>query len=306
MTDFHAHVRDYLRIRRALGFKLTFHGQVLPQFASYLQAAGASTLTVQLAVAWAGRPEGVKPISLAHRLGVVRGFARYLKTIDPATELPPSGIWPTSNPRPTPYLWQEDDVRRLLEAARQLRPPLRALSHEALFGLLACSGIRIGEALSLARGDVDLAEGVLTIRQAKFDRVRLVPLHPSATEALRRYADDRERLCPRPRSTTFFLSSVGTALRYEEVRVSFVELTTALGLRTPTVRPRIHDLRHSFSVRSLINWHRAGADVAPRMAALSNYLGHLSPAGTNWYLSAAPELMELAAARLDARFAVRR
>ena len=146
MTDFHAHVRDYLRIRRALGFKLAFHGQVLPQFASYLQAAGAATLTLELAVAWAALPEGVKPISLAHRLGVVRGFARYLQTIDPATELPPSGIWPTRTLRPTPYLWQEEDVVRLLEAARQLRPPLRALSHETLFGLLACSGIRIGRA----------------------------------------------------------------------------------------------------------------------------------------------------------------
>lgn len=303
MTDFHAHVRDYLRLRRALGFKLAFHGQVLPQFASYLEAAGATTLTVELALAWASVPAGVKPISRAHRLGVVRGFARYLQTIEPATELPPSGIWPTRNLRPTPYLWKDEDVVRLLEAARQLQPPLRALSLEALLGLLACSGIRIGEALALVRDDVDLAAGVLTIRQAKLDRVRLVPLHPSASEALRRYAEQRERLCPRPSSTSFFLSGAGRALGYDGVRDSFVTLTTALGLRTATVRPRIHDLRHSFSVRNLVDWQRAGAEVAPRMAALSNYLGHQSPAASYWYLSAAPELLELAAARLDARLA---
>lgn len=302
MTDFDSYVRDYLRARRALGFKLVFPGQVLPQFAAYLDAAGASTLTVGLAIDWAGLRQGVQPISLAHRLGAVRGFARYLHTIDPATEVPPCGIWPSTAPRPTPYLWSDTDIRALLDATRQLRPPLRAVTHETLFGLLAASGMRVGEALGLHRDDVDLVDGVITIREAKFGRSRLVPLHPSTTDALRAYATRREQLSPKATAATFFVTSAGTALRYGGVKDTFNRLTTTLGLRTATVRPRMHDLRHSFAVRTLIGWHRSGIPVEARMPVLSNYLGHVNPAGTYWYLSAAPELMELAAARLDGRF----
>ena len=225
-----------------------------------------------------------------------------MKAIDPATEVPARDVFGARQRRPTPYLWSKDEVARLLEAARALRPPLRATSYEALFGLLAVSGMRIGEALALARDDVDLTAGVVAIPEGKFGRSRLVPLHPSATEQLRRYAARRERLCPRPRSRAFFLSSVGTALGYSSVRDTFVKLTTAIGLRTTTVHPRIHDLRHSFAVDNLIRWQRSGIEVAQRMPALSDYLGHVNPAGTFWYLSAAPELMQLAAQRLDGRF----
>jgi integrase/recombinase XerD len=299
LTDFAGHVANYLRMRRALGFKLAFPGQVLPQFAAYLDDAGASRLTVGLAIAWAGLAQGVQPISLAHRLGAVRGFARYLQTIDPSTEVPPGGIWPSTAPRPTPYLWSDADIRALLDATQELRPPLRALTHETLFGLLAASGLRVGEALRLARRDVDLHRGVLSIRDSKFGRSRLVPLHPSTTEALKDYTTRRDRLSPH--TATYFVTSVGTSLRYGGVRIVFIQLTTAIGLRTESVRPRMHDLRHSLAVRTLIDWHRTGADIEARMPALSNYLGHVDPRGTFWYLSAAPELMELAAARLHAR-----
>lgn len=302
MSDLASHLEDYLRMRRALGFKLTFPGQVLPQFLAYLQAAGATTVTTDLAITWAGLPVGVAPILLSHRLGAVRGFARYLAAIDPANEVPPCGIWPAVSPRPTPHLWSDAEVRALLEACGRLQPGLRALTHQTLFGLLACSGMRVGEALGLARDDVDLAAGVITIRQPKFDRPRLVPLHPSTTEALRSYAERRDRLCPNPRSATFFVSSVGTALSYGSAHNAFTELTGALGMRTATTRPRIHGLRHSFAVRTLIGWHRSGIDVEARMGVLSTYLGHVNPAGTYWYLSACPELMELAAARLDQRY----
>ena len=200
MSDLIGHVNDYLRARRALGFKLQREGEVLPQFVDYLEASGASTITVDLAVAWAGLPQGVLPISLAHRLGAVRGFARYLATIDPATEVPPCGVWPSTTPRRVPYLYSGSDVRSLLQAARALKPPLRAASHEALFGLLAASGMRVGEAIGLGRDDVDLAEGVVTINEAKFNRSRLVPLHPTTTAALGAYAARRDRLCPRPRA----------------------------------------------------------------------------------------------------------
>ncbi len=302
MTDLAGHLDDYLKMRRALGFKLVFPGEVLPQFVTYLEAAGASTVTVGLAIAWAGLPIGVQPISLAHRLGAVRGFARYLATIDPATEVPPCGIWPSVARRPSPFLWSDIEIRALVGAARRLQPPLRAATHEALFGLLAASGMRVGEALGLHDNAVDLAGGVITVRDGKFARTRLVPLHQTTTKALRSYAQRRDQLCPKPRSATFFVSSVGTALGYTAVRTTFVELSTGIGVRTETVRPRIHDLRHSFAVRTLIDWHRAGVAIEGRMVVLSNYLGHVSPSGTYWYLSAAPELMELAAARLDGRF----
>jgi integrase/recombinase XerD len=304
MSDLASHLHDYLRMRRALGFELHFQGQVLPQFVSYLEAASASTITIELAIAWAGLPAGVQPISRSHRLGAVRGFARYLATIDPTTEVPPCGIWPSVTQRPTPYLWPDVEVRALLDATRRLRPALRATTHEALFGLLACSGMRVGETLALGRDDVELTGGVITVRDAKFGRSRLVPLHPSTTNALRSYARRRDQLCSTPQ--TFFVTSAGTALTYPSVHNTFVRLTTALGLRTATVRPRIHDLRHSFAVRTLVNWHRAGIGVEARMTVLSNYLGHVNASGTYWYLSAAPELMELAAARLDGRFGAQR
>ncbi|HKW72659.1 MAG TPA: tyrosine-type recombinase/integrase [Candidatus Dormibacteraeota bacterium] len=303
MSDLARHADDYLTLRRALGFKLVNTGRFLPQLVSYLEAAGAKTLTVDLAIAWARQlPRGKRAISMAHRLGAARGFARYLRAIDPETEVPPRGIWTSDTRRPVPYLYSDDDMRRLLEATQQLRPRLRAATHEALFGLLAASGMRIGEARRLERDDVDLADGVLTIRESKFDRSRLVPLHPSAVDALRAYAAERDRLCPRPKTAAFFVSSVGTALGYSGVLKTFNELTAAIGLRSATVRPRIHDLRHSFAVRTIIELHRSGADVGAHVAVLSTYLGHVNPAGTYWYLSAAPELMELAAARLDGRF----
>lgn len=304
MSDLADHVADYLRLRRELGFKLEFPGQVLPQLVDYLDDAGASTVTVELAVAWAALPAGrVQPIHLAHRLGAVRGFARYLKTIDPATEVPPLGIWPSLQRRPTPYLWSPADIAALLDAARRLEPPLRGATLYSLFGLLAATGMRIGEAIGLGRDDVDLAEGVITIRDAKFSRSRLVPLHPSVTDALGAYTAERDRISPKT-PTTFFVSSVGIALHYGNVRETFNELATGIGVRTATIRPRIHDLRHSFAVRTLIDWHRGGVDIDGRMPVLSTYLGHICPSGTFWYLSSAPELMELVAARLDNRYRV--
>lgn len=206
--------------------------------------------------------------------------------------------------RPTPYLWSQADVCRLLEEARRLLPPLRGVTHEALFGLLATSGMRVGEALALKREEVDLQEGVITIHQAKFDRSRLVPLHRSATAALGRYAAERERLCPRPRSDAFFLSSTGASLHRSDVGKTLRKITTATGIRTVTSHPRAHDLRHSLAVHTIIEWQRSGVSVDERIGGLSTYLGHLSPADTYWYLSASPELMELAASRLEARFGV--
>jgi len=301
MSGLQAHVDDYLGLRRGLGFKLEYSGRALPQLVAYLEAAGAATLTSELAISWAQAPRGAQPTHWARRLAVARGFAAYMKTIDPATEVPPRDVFGArQRRRRTPYLWSRHDVVGLLEATQALRPPVRAASYQTLFGLLAVSGMRVGEAL--ARDDVDLSAGVLTITEAKFGRSRLVPLHPSTTNQLRSYAARRDRLCPKARSRAFFLSSAGTTMHYSNVRGTFVMLTSAIGLRTPEVQPRIHDLRHSFAVDTLIRWQHSRTDVATWMPALSDYLGHVNPSGTFWYLSATPELMQLAAQRLDERF----
>jgi integrase len=302
MSALQEHADDYLRLRRALGFKLEEHGRLLPQLVAHLEAAGATSVVSELAIAWARLPEDAQPSYWAQRLTVARRFAAYMKAIDPATELPPRDVFAAGQRRPTPYLWSTEEINRLLEAARTLRAPLRAATYEALFGLLAVSGMRVGEAIALTRDDVDLAAGVITITKAKFDRSRLVPLHETATEALRRYAARRDDLCPRPTSTAFFLSAASTQMTYSGVRGTFVALTTTTGIRTDAVRPRLHGLRHSFAVDTLVGWQRSGTDVAVGMPALSDYLGHVHPAGTYWYLSATPELMQLAADRLDQRF----
>jgi integrase/recombinase XerD len=279
MSALDDHVADYLRLRRALGFKLERAGQILPQLIGYLEAAGAPTVTSELAIAWARLPAVAQPRHWAARLSIARGFAAYLQTIDPATEVPPADVFAVRYRRPTPYLWSPTDIRRLLDAARALRPPLRAATFQTLFGLLAVTGMRVGEALALERDDVDLGTEVITIRAqvAKLERARLIPLHPTTTDALRRYTTERERLCPRPRSTTFFISSAGTALDRSGVGKTLRQITTALGLRSQTVHPRAKDLRHAFAVRTLIDWQRSD-DVAPRIATLSTYLGHVSPA----------------------------
>ena len=302
MSDLARHVQDYLRLRRALGYKLAREGLVLPRFVEYLEAAGATTVTTDLAIAWAQLPQGVGSKLWCQRLGSVRGFARYLATFDPTAQVPPAGVFASNASRPAPYQWSQADICRLLEAAHEIRPRFRAATYETLFGLLAVSGLRPGEAYHLNREDVDLGAEVITIRQGKFGRTRLVPLHPSTAAALRSYASCRDGLNPPAQSGTFFVSDSGAALSQSSVHRIFTQLTTGLGLRTDDVHPRMHDLHHSFAVRTLIDWHRGGQDVEARIPALATYLGHVEPASTYWYLSATPELMQLAAHRLGGRF----
>jgi integrase/recombinase XerD len=293
------HLDDYLRLRRGLGFQLGRHGEVLPHFVAFVDAHGAATVTVELAAAWARLPEGLKPITVDFRISAVRGFARYLHALDPAHEIPPAGLLAAPRRRPSPYIYSPEDIVKVLGASRQLRPPLRAVTYRALLGLLAVTGMRSGEAFALIRGDVDLVEGLVTVRHAKFDRMRLVPLHRSVTAEMRDYATTRDRLCPAPTSDRFFVSVTGRPLRRGAADEVFRELTTAVGLRTEAVHPGMHGLRHTFAVRTLIDAYRRGADISSLLPVLSTYLGNVEPANTYWYLSAVPELMQLAAARLE-------
>jgi integrase len=294
------HVRDYLRLRRGLGFKLHYPGIVLPQFVAYLNAAGAGTITCEHAIAWARLPQGVTAIHWAHRLGAVRGFATYLKSIDAATEIPPHDVFGAHQQRPVPYIWSPDEIRALLHAAGELATPHRAETMTTLFGLLAVTGMRVGEALALSEEDVDLDTGVLSVTASKTGRSRLVPVHPSTAQALGTYQVKRRRWFPDSGHESFFVCTTGRPLRYSSVQGVFRTLTTAIGVRTQQCHPRIHDLRHSMAVATLIGWQRSGVDVSVMLPRLSAYLGHVNPAGTYWYLQAVPELMELAAARLSA------
>jgi len=245
MSPLRQALAGYLAIRRSLGYKLARPEKLLAQFITYLEEAGAATVTTGHALAWATLPGGDANWH-AQRLSVVRGFAAYLHTIDPAAEIPPAGLIPARPRRASPYLYSGADVVALIAAAASLRFPLRVATYQTLIGLLAVTGMRVGEAIRLDRADLDLAAGVITVRHSKFGKSRLLPLHPSATAALRGYLQLRDRLCPQPRTTAVFISPAGTRLLYCNVHATWKLLAASAGLtaRSAACRPRIHDLRH--------------------------------------------------------------
>lgn len=301
MSPLRRHLADYLRLRRALGFKLERAGRLLDDFVTFVERTGADNVTIELALGWATLPQRAEPVWLAQRLGVVRGFARYLHTVDPRTEVPPPDLLPGRYQRISPYLYSDDDISALMDGARSLRPDLRSATYETLIGLLAVTGMRVGEAMRLDRDDVAWTDGLVTIRASKFGKTRALPLHESTLGALEAYATLRDRLCPHPQGPSFFVSSVGTRLGHSHVQPAFRMIRRHAGLDRPAPGhpPTIHGLRHSFAVKTVLGWYRTGVDVAARMPLLSTYLGHTDPARTYWYLSAAPELLALAAQRLE-------
>ena len=301
MSDLDRHIEEYLALRRAVGFKLVGEGRLLAEFARFAAALGEHTVTTRTALEWARQPAGGSRNYLSRRLRAVRSFARYLHALDPACEVPPTLLLPASKYRPAPYLYSQREIVALMHAARSLEPPLRAATMETLIGLLACTGLRIGEALRLDREDFDPAGPVLTVRDSKFGKSREVLLHPSTVQALAHYEEIRDRLCPRPRTRSFFLTTRGTRPAHPTIDHPFRALLDQTGVRrrSPSGRARIHDVRHSLAVHTLLGWYRDGGDVAARMPLLSTYLGHVDPAATYWYLSAAPELLALAAERLE-------
>jgi integrase len=299
---------QYLSLRRALGFKLKATGRLLGQFVDYLDAQRATTLTVADALAWARLPVGASTTWHAIRLSMVRGFAVYLHGLDPTVAVPPTDLLRHGNDRVTPYLYSETEIRALITAAGALRPTFRAATYQTLIGLLAVSGIRIGEAIALDTDDLDPADGgQLLIRCTKFGKDRLVALHPSTTRALLDYRTLCDQHHPHPRCPALLVSTVGTRMHHSNIGLVFNRLTAQTGItrRSPSCRPRIHDVRHSFAVATLTDWYRTGADVPALMPRLATYLGHTDPKNTFWYCSAAPELMALAGQRLDTHLAGR-
>lgn len=293
---------DYLQLRHSLGHELADAGRLLPDFVAYLDAQGLTTVTVQAALEWAQQPAAARASSVGpRRLSAVRGFARYLSGIDATTQIPPLGLMPHRQRWRQPFIYTSTDVEALRDLARHtIVSPLRAATYDTLIGLLAASGLRIGEVIKLDRSDVDWAQSVLLIRESKFNKSRLVPLHASSMQALHDYDRLRDQLQPRTQDDSFFVSLTHKRLLYAVIQPTFRRLVEAAGIGADAPSPpRLHDLRHSFAIQTLLGWYRSGEDVQAKMPSLSTYLGHREPAYTYWYLSAAPELLALAAARQD-------
>jgi len=304
MSEFALHLEEYLRLRRALGHELADAARLLPRFVAYLDAVGARTITVELALAWVQQPEADPSSSVwMHRMGAVRGFARHMSGIDPANEIPPLGLVTFRRSWRQPFIFSDADIVALMEEVPRLIPtPIRAATFQTMIGLLAATGMRVGEVIALARADIDWDEGVITVRNSKFNKSRELPVDPSTVGALGEYARLRDRVVMRPASAAFFLSGKGSPVLYVDFSDKFRELIRSSGVGAGAPRqPRIHDVRHSFAVNTLVRWHREGQDVGRLLPRLSTYLGHLTPGHTYWYLSAAPELLALAAARLEKR-----
>jgi integrase len=301
MTTLRVAVQQYLNLRRGLGFKLHEAGKALLKFVTFLEQHHASVITSRLALDWAQQSSTVQP---ARRLSVVRGFARYRSATDPRTEIPPDGLLPYRPKRARPYLYSEEEIRSLLRAALKLpgHGGLRPWTYHCLFGLLSVTGLRLGEARNLELQDVDLRAGVLTIRGAKFGKSRLVPLHGSTCRVLADYLERRKQhWARRPVSSHVFVSNWGNRVDVGEIHRTFYAVSRQIGLRGPADShgPRLHDLRHRFAVTTLLRWYRAGEDAERRLPTLSAYLGHAHVSDTFWYLSAWPELMREAMARLE-------
>ena len=299
-------LHDYLALRRSLGFTLRKAGIALSKFVQFLETRGATHITIALALEWAQENKRAQPTQWAQRLSYVRGFARHHAASDPQTEIPPSGLLPFYPQRARPYLYSDEEIRKLLECALTLTPVggLRPWTYHCLLGVLSVAGLRIGEALRLKGEDIDLEQALLTIRGTKFGKSRVVPIHPSTREVLVQYVRRRERLLAGRAGSTLFVTNRGTPLDMGDVHRTFYQLSHRIGLRGVTAShgPRLHDFRHRFAVQTLLRWYRSGEDIERRLPVLSTYLGHVHVADTYWYLTACPELMGLAVARLEQRW----
>lgn len=309
MTTIEQSIQDYLALRRSLGFKLRDAGLCLVKFAAFLEARGAQHITTSLALEWVQQCSSAQPATWAQRLGYVRGFARYHRANDPQTEILPPGLLPFRPHRARPYLYSDEEIEGLLRGALDLplAGGLRPWTYHCLLGLLSVTGLRIGEAIRLKAEDVDLPDGVLSIRGTKFGKSRLVPIARSTQAVLEDYRVRRERFLAGRAASAFFITGSGHHLDIGDIHRTFYRLSRQIGLRGASAShgPRLHDFRHRFAVQTLLRWYRSGEDVERRLPVLSTYLGHVHVADTYWYLTACPELMGLAVARLEQRWGER-
>ncbi len=297
-------VDDYLAMRRNLGFDVQRHRWLLRDFARFTNRIRYhGPITVDLALRWAISPCPGEPLRAERRLSAVRQFARHLSSLEPATEIPPAGLLGRATGRNQPHIYSDSEICALLNECSRLHPRqgLRPCTYGAFFSLLASTGLRLSEACHLHRSDVDLREGLLTVREGKFHKSRIVPLHPTAVEALTRYVAQRDAFRSARRSQFFFSTDRASALSRAAVETTFSGVRARLEWTTDgrAGRPRIHDLRHTFAVRRLLRWYQEGADVNRKILALATYLGHAKVTDSYWYLSAVPELMAVTARRFE-------
>jgi len=307
MNTLRGAVREYLDMRRVLGYKLLDVGNGLIDFVTFMERHNASHVTQALALAWAQQSSNVQPAQWAKRLSFVRGFARHHSATDPRTQIPPYGLLPFHPKRARPYLYSDEEIYSLLQAALKMPShhaggKLRPWVYHCLFGLLSVAGLRLGEAQNLELRDVDLKAAVLTIRGTKFGKSRLVPLHSSTCTVLAKYIARRQRhWAGRAVSSYLFVSSMGNRLDAGDIHRTFYALSRKVGLRGPSASrgPRLHDMRHRFATNTLVQWYRSGQDPERRLPLLSTYLGHVHVSDTQWYLESSPELMREAMQRLQ-------
>lgn len=303
MSTLRQALEEYLAMRRALGFQLRLAGAALHQFVRFVEQEGVDFITVDLALHWARQPTGAQPPQWANRLAMVRRFARYRSATDPRTQIPEQRLLPHRYPRRSPYIYRDEEINRLLQAARQLpsKTGLREATYETYLGLLVVTGMRMNEAIQLDQRDVDLSHDILHIRRTKFGKSRDVPIHPSTRDALGKYQYLRDQIHPKAKTSSFLLSEQGNRLGEFSVRATFVKLSHQIGLRKPGDRrgPRLHDFRHRFAVQALLGWYRSGVDVERYLPKLATYLGHVHVNDTYWYLTAVPELLQWASRRLE-------
>jgi integrase len=305
MTGLEERLAGYLAVRRAMGYRLARAEKLLDQFIAWLSERDETTITTASALAWATLPPATGSNWHAHRLSVVRGFAAHLHALDPAHELIAQDLLPQRPHRAVPYLYTDTEIRALMAAASVIPTPHRAATMRALIGLLAVTGMRIGEAIRLDQSDIDHRRDVLTVVESKFGKSRELAVDATTTAALRAYLARGDRPVPVEPTDAVFTSAVGTRLTYCNVHLAFKRIVTHAGLqpRSTVCRPRPHDLRHAFAVNSLLDAYRDdvgdGEHIQTRIALLCTYLGHVNPGSTYWYLQAAPELLALAADRLE-------
>lgn len=297
-------VEEYLAFRRGLGFQLKSPAWYLRAFARYAEQVGhRGPITLDLATRWALASRSRDPAQAARRLAIIRSFARHRALINPETEVPPVGFLGRIPRRKPPHIYSQEEIHALIRQAGQLLPHggLSPATYVAFLSLLFSTGLRMSEACSLTGGDVDLERSLLTIRGTKFRKTRWVPLHPSVTRELTRYALRRDALVRGDAAGYFFRTERVSRLTTAAVEKAFARMRDRLGWNTQgrTRRPRLHDARHTFAVRRLQLWYEEGADVGQKILALSTYLGHTKVTDTYWYLTGVPELMAIASRRFE-------
>ncbi len=306
MTSLAERLRSYLAVRRGLGCDLATTERILRRFVAFAEQEQAEFLSPMLFLRWKEQFGSANNNTWSARLGIVRRFAGWLQGFDSRNEVPPANLVTGRLRRARPYIYTIEQITQIVATAAQLPSDygLRGLTCATLFGLIAVTGLRISEAIGLDDGDVDLNEAVVTVRQSKNGKSRWLPISSSTAQRLAAYRRIRTRV-GNLQQPSFFQWDNGRRPTDCGLRYNFALVSQQLGLREPSrLRkhgrgPRVHDLRHTFAVQTILGWYRHGLDPDREMAKLSTYLGHSGPNGTYWYIEAVPELLRLAAERAE-------